>query len=107
PTRRRRLAVPAGLKVLVVDDNATNREIVEAYLRSRDVECELAGSGAEALAVMHAAARERAPFAVVVLDAHMPEMDGLDLAAAIGQAPSLRDARLVMLTSTGDHRERA
>jgi len=56
---------------------------------------------------MHAAARAGEPFAVVVLDAHMPEMDGLDLAAAIRQAPSLRAARLVMLTSTGDHRERA
>jgi two-component system, sensor histidine kinase and response regulator len=93
--------------VLVVDDNATNREIVETYLASRDVACATAESGAEALAVMHAAARAGAPFAVVVLDAHMPEMDGLDLAAAIRQAPSLRGARLVMLTSTGDHRERA
>jgi CheY-like chemotaxis protein len=99
--------VPAGLKVLVVDDNATNREIVETYLRSRDAVCETAESGAEALAVLHAAARVGEPFAVVVLDAHMPEMDGLDLAAAIRQAPSLRGARLVMLTSTGDHRERA
>jgi two-component system sensor histidine kinase/response regulator len=107
PTRPSRAAVPAGLKVLVVDDNATNREIVQTYLASRDVAGATAGSGAEALAVMHAAAREGAPFAVVVLDAHMPEMDGLDLAAAIRQAPSLRGARLVMLTSTGDHRERA
>ncbi len=107
PTRRSRLAVPAGLKVLAVDDNATNLEIVGTYLRSRDTSCVTAGSGAEALTVMHAAARAGEPFAVVVLDAHMPEMDGLDLAAAIRQAPSLRDTRLVMLTSTGDHRERA
>jgi CheY-like chemotaxis protein len=56
---------------------------------------------------MHAAARQGEPFDVVVLDAHMPQMDGLDLAEAIRQAPSLRGARLVMLTSTGDHRERA
>jgi two-component system sensor histidine kinase/response regulator len=71
------------------------------------VQCATAESGAEALAVMHAAAREGEPYDVVVLDAHMPQMDGLDLAAAIRQAPSLRGARLIMLTSTGDHRERA
>ena len=97
----------AGLRALVVDDNAANRAIVDAYLRSGGVECAVAESGAQALTLMHAAARAGAPFEVVVLDAQMPEMDGLDLAAAIGQAPSLRGARLVMLTSTGDHRVRA
>ncbi len=96
-----------ALKVLVVDDNATNRAIVDAYLSSRGVASALVESGAEALAVMHDAVRAGAPFDVVVLDAQMPEMDGLDLAAAIRQAPSLRAARLVMLTSTGDHRVRA
>jgi len=107
PARRPHLAVPVGLKVMVVDDNATNREIVDAYLRSSGIRSELADSGAAALAVMHAAARAGEPFDVVVLDAQMPEMDGLDLAAAIRQAPSLRGARLVMLTSTGEHRARA
>ncbi|HEX5620488.1 MAG TPA: response regulator, partial [Solirubrobacteraceae bacterium] len=105
--RRGAVEVREGLKVLVVDDNATNRAIVEAYLGSSGARCEQAGSGAEALTLMHAAARGGTPFEVVVLDAQMPEMDGLDLAAAIGQAPSLRAARLVMLTSTGDHRGRA
>jgi PAS domain S-box-containing protein len=108
PTARRVPAeVPAGLNVLVVDDNATNRAIVEAYLDTAGARCDQAVSGAEALAVMHAAAREGTPYEVVVLDAQMPEMDGLDLAEAIRQAPSLRRARLVMLTSTGEHRARA
>jgi two-component system sensor histidine kinase/response regulator len=106
-TRRGAVHVREGLKVLVVDDNATNRAIVDAYLVSSGARCEQAGSGAEALTLMHAAARAGTPFEVVLLDAQMPEMDGLDLAAAIGQAPSLRSARLVMLTSTGDHRARA
>jgi two-component system sensor histidine kinase/response regulator len=104
---RRSTAAPAGQRVLAVDDNATNRAILEAYLRSGGVECTVADSGAEALALMHAAARVDEPFDVVVLDAQMPDMDGLDLATAIRQAPSLRSARLVMLTSTGDHRARA
>ena len=105
--RRAAVDVPQGLKVLIVDDNATNRAIVEAYLGSSGASCTQAVSGAEALTVMHAAARAGTPFDVVVLDAQMPEMDGLDVAAAIRQAPSLRGARLVMLTSTGDHRARA
>ena len=105
--RRDPEAVPTGVKVLIVDDNATNRAILDAYLRTAGARCAEAVSGAEALAVMHAAAREGKPFDVVVLDAQMPEMDGLDLAAAIRQAPSLRTARLVMLTSTGEHRARA
>ena len=109
PARARRaaLAVPEGLSVLVVDDNATNRQIVEAYLDGCGVRVEQAGSGSEALAVMHAACRAGEPFELVVLDFNMPGMDGLELARAIGRAPSLRGARLVMLTSSGDHRAAA
>ena len=107
PVRRSPVAEPTGVKVLIVDDNATNRAIVDSYLRIAGAHPAEAAGGAEALAVMHAAAREGEPFDVVVLDAQMPEMDGLDLAAAIRQAPSLRSARLVMLTSTGEHRARA
>jgi two-component system, sensor histidine kinase and response regulator len=105
--RRAPVAEPEGVKVLVVDDNATNRAIVDVYLRTAGAHPAQATGGAEALTVMHAAARDGEPFDVVVLDAQMPEMDGLDLAAAIRQAPSLRSARLVMLTSTGEHRARA
>ncbi len=101
--RRTRLPLPGALRVLVVDDNDTNRAIVEAYLRSR-VRCEAAASGADALQLMHAAARAGEPFDVVILDGQMPGMDGIELARAISMAPSLRSARLVMLTSTVDRR---
>jgi CheY-like chemotaxis protein len=56
---------------------------------------------------MHAGARAGAPFDLVVLDCHMPEMDGFDLADAIRSAPSLRHARLIMLTSSGERRAAA
>ena len=105
--RRARQALPSALHVLVVDDNATNRAIVEAYLRARDVRCASAASGAEALQAMHAAARAGEPFEVVVLDGQMPGMDGIELARAISRAPSLRGARLIMLTSTVDRRTAA
>jgi two-component system, sensor histidine kinase and response regulator len=101
-TRRMRVAIPEGTRVLVVDDSATNRTMVEGYLRSRGVACATAASGAEALAAM-----EAGPFDVVLLDCHMPEMSGIELAGTIRATPALRDVRLVMLTSTGDHRARA
>jgi len=91
-----------GLKVLVVDDNPANRRIAAAYL-----DCETAASGAAALESLRAAAAAGEPFDVVVLDSQMPGMDGLDLAAAIQRDPALSGARLLMLTSTGDQRERA
>ena len=58
----------------------------------------------EALTAMHAAARAGEPFELVVLDGQMPGMDGIELAQAISLAPSLRGARLLMLTSTTDRR---
>jgi two-component system, sensor histidine kinase and response regulator len=100
--------VPAAkLKVLAVDDTATNREIVDAYLRSGGHESTAVGSGADALAVLHAAAAAGEPFDVVVLDGQMPGMDGFELAAAIGDDAALAGVRLVMLASSADHRARA
>ena len=102
-----RPAPAAELKVLAVDDRATNREIVDAYLRSGGHDSAAVGSGADALDVLHAAAAAGAPYDVVVLDGQMPVMDGFELAAAILDAPELCGTRLVMLASTGDHRARA
>jgi PAS domain S-box-containing protein len=105
PRPIRRVRHPLPDKVLVVDDNATNRAIVEAYLS--DVRCVTAASGPEALSLMHDAARAGEPFELVVLDGQMPGMDGIELGQAISLAPSLRGARLVMLTSTTDRRAAA
>ena len=102
-----RPAPAATLKVLAVDDTATNREIVDAYLRAGGHDSTAVGSGADALAVLQAAAAAGEPFDVVVLDGQMPGMDGFELAAAICDDPALADVRLVMLASTGDHRARA
>ena len=93
--------------MLAVDDTATNREIVDAYLRAGGHDSTAVGSGADALAVLQAAAAAGEPFDVVVLDGQMPGMDGFELAAAICDDPALADVRLVMLASTGDHRARA
>ncbi len=77
--------VPHGLRALVVDDNATNRQIVEAYLRASDVRVQQAASGAEALASMHAARRDGEAFDLVITDFQMPGLNGIELARAIGR----------------------
>ena len=89
-TRRRRQLLPSSLRVLVVDDNPTNRTIVKAYLKARDVRCETSAAGADALERMHAAANAGEPFELVILDAQMPGMDGIELARAISATPALR-----------------
>ena len=79
---------PRRCNVLVVDDNATNREIVEAYLeRARRDAARPRPPATEALTAMHAAARAGEPFELVVLDGQMPGMDGIELAQAISLAP--------------------
>jgi PAS domain S-box-containing protein len=93
-----------GLRALVVDDNATNRHIVEVYLRAIDVQVQQAASADEALACLHAACRHGDPFELVITDFNMPGRNGIELAHAIRQAPDLRAARVLMLTSSGDLR---
>ena len=109
PARRARQPLPDdACKVLVVDDNATNRAIVEAYLSARDVRCASAASRPDALSRdARRGARRRAVRARRSSTARCPGMDGIELAQAISLAPSLRGARLVMLTSTADRRAAA
>jgi two-component system, sensor histidine kinase and response regulator len=103
PTRRRRSSLPEGLRILIVDDSTANREILRASLQSRVTRCDEAESGEDALVLMHTAAGSGEPYELVVLDFQMGGMNGLDLARAIRSTPSLRLARLVMLTSTANH----
>ncbi|MFO0949276.1 MAG: response regulator [Planctomycetota bacterium] len=87
-----------GLPVLVVDDNATNRQILEEILKQWQMRPTLVGSGTEALAAL-----ERGRYALVLLDACMPEMDGFSLAEEIQQHPEHGSATVMMLSSGGKH----
>lgn len=87
-----------GLQVLIVDDNATNRRILSLQCQSWGVVPYLAASGPEALDALDSGKT----FALAILDAAMPEMSGVDLAAKIVAIPRLQDMPLIMLTSTID-----
>ena len=87
----------AGKRILVVDDNATNREIVARHARSWGMEPVVAELPSEALALVEAGE----PFDVAVLDMMMPEMDGLALGGEIRNRRSEQDLPLLLLTSLG------
>ena len=88
-----------GLRVLVVDDNATNREILEHQCRAAGVEPVCTDSGLSALQIL---ASTQKAFDVVVLDMHMPDMNGLDVAREIRRRyPGADEPKLVALSSVG------
>jgi signal transduction histidine kinase/DNA-binding response OmpR family regulator len=91
----------AGARVLVVDDNATNREVLCQYLSAEGAACREVESGAVALAMLRAAAGRGEGFDVAVLDMAMPEMDGVELARRIKASPEIAGTPLILLTSIG------
>jgi signal transduction histidine kinase/CheY-like chemotaxis protein len=91
-----------GLHGLIVDDNDTNREILEHLLAAWGVRSGSAADADAALAMLEATAEAGAPFDFAILDYQMPGRDGLDLAAAIREHPALAGIRLVMLSSISD-----
>ena len=90
----------AGINILVVDDNQTNREILACQLLNWGMAPQVADSGAEALRILREAQQAGCPITVVVLDLHMPDMDGLTLAKAIQAERGLFKPRLLMLSSS-------
>jgi signal transduction histidine kinase/CheY-like chemotaxis protein len=90
-----------GLRVLVVDDNNTNRQILRHQLLSWKMRPDCAAGGQEALKMMREAASEGKPYGLALLDFQMPEMDGLALARVIKSDLAICTTRSVMLTSHG------
>jgi two-component system, sensor histidine kinase and response regulator len=91
--------VLAGVRVLIVDDNATNRRILADLAGIWGMIASTAESGAEALSQMRRASDAGNPFGLVLTDAHMPQMDGFQLAENVKGAPHLAPALILMLTS--------
>jgi CheY-like chemotaxis protein len=96
-----------GLRALCVDDNATNRALVDAQLHAWGMKVDCVAESPRVLDHLRLGARENRPYDLAILDYQMPEMDGLELAKAIKSDPDLAGIRLVMLTSFGDRAIRA
>jgi signal transduction histidine kinase/CheY-like chemotaxis protein len=90
-----------GVKVLVVDDNRTNRRILEGMLLRWEMQPVLAESGAEALAQLSAARKAGEPYRLILTDMHMPHMDGFAFVERIRERPELMTTTIMMLTSAG------
>jgi PAS domain S-box-containing protein len=101
PAEPREPASLHNLPVLVVDDNATNRRILGEMLLNWRMRPLVVESGRAALQALHQASVLGDPFAMVLLDGHMPEMDGFMLAAEIQRSPIFDGLALLMLTSAG------
>jgi CheY-like chemotaxis protein len=90
-----------GRRILVVDDNATNRQILARQLGAWGVQVALAESGAVALGQLRVAAASGRPFDLAILDMQMPTMDGLMLAVEVRADQRIAQTPLALLTSLG------
>ncbi len=104
---RRRLASLSGVSALVVDDNATNREVLTQNLRAWGMRTTAASSGADALDSLREHADTGDPIELAIVDHQMPQMDGLTLARLVTAEPAGAGLRIVMLTSSVWSEDRA
>ncbi len=89
----------SGLRVLVVDDNETNRRILQLQLSGWGVESEAVEGGRAALACLREAAANDQPFSLAIIDHQMPEMNGIELAHAIRNDERIDSVKMWLLTS--------
>ncbi|MBS0205698.1 MAG: response regulator [Planctomycetes bacterium] len=89
----------AGVRVLVVDDNQTNRQILDEVLSSWNMQSKSVADGASAIEEMQRAHREQRPYQLVLTDCLMPRMDGFMLVEELRRHAELTGATIMMLTS--------
>jgi signal transduction histidine kinase/DNA-binding response OmpR family regulator len=95
------------LPVLVIDDNATNRRILDAILKHWQMRPTLVEGGEAGLIIMENAKAAQKTFPLILLDSQMPDMDGFSVAERIKQDPALAGATIMMLTSAGQRGDAA
>jgi two-component system sensor histidine kinase/response regulator len=88
-----------GLRILVVDDNLTNRRIFERMLTTWGMIVDMAASGPEALALLYKNVNTDVSYPLIIVDGHMPHMDGFDLLRHIREAKELKVGKALMLSS--------
>jgi two-component system sensor histidine kinase/response regulator len=84
--------------VLVVDDNATTRRLLQDLLRRWDMRATVADNAQAAFDLLHQARQDGKPFTVVLTDAHMPDRDGFTLVEQLKQHPDLAEIIMVMVS---------
>lgn len=104
PEKNEQSALDA-LKILVVDDNLTNRNLLHLLLTSWQVEHCLVENGEVALKKLHKAALEKKPYGIAIIDMQMPGMDGLQLGSIIKSDTTISDTHLLMLTTQSQREE--
>ena len=90
-----------GMRVLVVDDNLTNRRLLEEIFTNWGMLPTLSDGGEQALEELDRAVKERRPYALAIIDYMMPGMDGFELARRMGANPHFSSTPTIMLTSAG------
>jgi signal transduction histidine kinase/DNA-binding response OmpR family regulator/HPt (histidine-containing phosphotransfer) domain-containing protein len=103
PKRRDTQFDPRGLRVLAVDDNTTNREIIRTQLESWSLRADVASSAVQAMQLLRQANAAGDPYRFAILDMHMPDVDGATLARQIKEDPATNGILLISLSSIGDH----
>ncbi|MEN9640353.1 MAG: hypothetical protein RLZZ262_2222, partial [Bacteroidota bacterium] len=93
--------IPIDARVLIVDDNPINQQILIEQLQTMNVQCVAVNSGEAAIQVLEEAFQQGKPFWLAILDYFMPEMDGEYLGFLIKQSPTIKETMLVMLSSAG------
>ncbi len=88
-------------RILIVDDNKTNLDILEGYLGIWGCNCDRASGAEMALRLMRAVAKSGAPYDLVITDLVMPEVDGAELGRRIKADPAVQDMLMIILTSHG------
>ena len=88
-----------NVRVLLVDDNATNRKILHYQVASWGVRDSTAASGPGALNALRRGVAQADPFAIVILDTHMPELSGIQVVEVIRADPVIASVKIVLLTS--------
>jgi two-component system sensor histidine kinase/response regulator len=96
-----------GVKVLIVDDNRTNRRILEGLVKRWGMNPTVASDGEKALVELLAARDANNPYSLILTDMHMPKMDGFGLVEQIKQKPELSTSTIMMLTSGGQRGDAA
>jgi PAS domain S-box-containing protein len=90
-----------GHRVLVVDDNATNRRVMTLQLSRHELDVQAASTAEEAIGFLETAIADGKPYEILLVDQHMPKMDGPTLGARLRAHSRFAQMRLVLLTSMG------